>query len=118
MYIKEYEKWLQQFEGGYPSDDYNSIVGCRVICNLNESWQVRLQVAPLFAAIWGTDKLLTSFDCVSIARPPEEGETKFSDEVDHWFHIDQGHRKIGLHAIQGAVYLEEAQDDDWCLEVW
>ena len=28
-------------------------------------------------------------------------------------HLDQGVPRVGLHAYQGAVYLEEALEDDW-----
>ena len=80
--------------------------------------QVRLQVKPVFAALWGTEKLLSSTDGIAVGRPPENGGTDFGDPVPrNGLHLDQGPKKQGLHAYQDAVYLEEALVDDWCFAV-
>ena len=36
---------------------------------------------------------------------------------EDWFHLDQGAQRQGLHAFQGAVYLEETTDTDHCFRV-
>lgn len=51
-------------------------------------------------------------------RPPEEGEESFyNEDTGGWLHLDQTSRRQGLHAYQGAVYLETANHDDWTFEV-
>jgi len=32
-------------------------------------------------------------------------------------HLDQSAERVGVHAYQGAIYLEEATADDWCFLV-
>lgn len=36
---------------------------------------------------------------------------------ENWFHLDQGGQRQGLHAYQGAVYLEETTETDHCFRV-
>ena len=51
-------------------------------------------------------------------RPPEDGEESFyNEDTGGWLHLDQTARRRGLHAYQGAVYLETADHDDWTFEV-
>ncbi len=76
-----------------------------------------MAVKPVFASVWGTDKLMSSIDAISIGRPPEDGQTDFREPGQRWFHHDQGSHKPGRHAIQGAVYLAPTNHDDWCLRV-
>lgn len=42
------------------------------------------------------------------------GNTDFGDPDTHWFHMDQGSWRKGLHVYQGAVYLEETTETDFC----
>ncbi len=63
------------------------------------------------------DNLLSSFDGIAIGEPPENGNTKFAEDFKPSLHLDQGPQRVGLHAFQGAVYLEQADDDDWCFQV-
>ena len=117
QFRKEYEGWLQQF----PPNDWpyhqHSIIQHYRIGHMNCTWRLRLAAKPVFAALWGTEKLFTSIDGVAIGRPPEGGTTRFAEEGEHWLHCDQGAVRKGVHAYQGAVYLEECSEDDWCLEV-
>jgi hypothetical protein len=63
-----------------------------------------------------TLKINNNGDCSG--RPPEDGEEEFHNELSGgWLHLDQTSRRIGLHAYQGAVYLEDADQDDWTFEV-
>ncbi|PVD36822.1 hypothetical protein C0Q70_03812 [Pomacea canaliculata] len=86
------------------------------IGHLAPTWNVRLKAKPVFEEIWGTNELLTSFDAVIICRPPEESEEKFYSSNSGWLHINQGVGRLGLHAYPGAVYLEDADNDDWVFE--
>ena len=45
------------------------------------------------------------------------GGGDFACRDDDWFHLDQGEQRQGLHAFQGAVYLEETTDTDHCFRV-
>ena len=78
---------------------------------------MRLKAKPVFADLWGTEELLTSLDAVAIGRPPEQGQEDFHVADTTWLHLDQGPGRLGLHAYQGAVYLEAANMDDWVFEV-
>lgn len=71
-------------------------------------WYLRTRPAVrlAFARVWGTDELLTSFDGFNIFLPWHHG---FRRTMSGWLHADQGHRKQGLHAVQGFVALT-AQD--------
>lgn len=71
----------------------------------------------LFKQLWRTEKLLTSLDAVAIGRPPENGEEEFWSPDQSWLHCDQSADREGLHAYQGAVYLEHCDEDDWTFEV-
>ncbi len=78
----------------------------------------------LFSQIFGTDKLLTSFDGVCIGRPPHL-DTK--DMVSSWLHTDQNIVPSWIptdevynsdyYCIQGVVNYEDAGDDDASLFV-
>ena len=103
-------------ESGVPYS-VNSLVRHYSIGYLEPAWKVRLEVKKFFQILWGTDRLLTSVDSVAIGQPPELGKEDFDSEDHHWLHVDQGASRAGLHAYQGAVYLETADIDDWTFEV-
>ena len=46
-----------------------------------------------------------------------QGSEDYAKPEQDWFHLDQGARRQGLHAFQGAVYLEETTDTDYCFRV-
>ncbi|KAL3864517.1 hypothetical protein ACJMK2_006191 [Sinanodonta woodiana] len=85
--------------------------------HLEPTWFVRLKAKPVFVNLWQTSKLLTSIDAIAIGRPPENGEESFAEINKGWLHLDQNASRVGLHAVQGGVYLEETCEDDWTLEV-
>ncbi|XP_046579614.1 uncharacterized protein LOC124287169 [Haliotis rubra] len=115
-YINIYRQWLAQFNDSWPISS-NSLIQRYQIGHMEPSWGSRLKAKKVFEQIWGTDQLLTSFDAVAIGRPPEDGEETFAVPGKHWLHCDQGVERVGLHAYQGAVYLEAADEDDWTFEV-
>lgn len=60
---------------------------------------------------------LTNLSGLFPGRPPEDGEEDFHSDNRGWLHVDQSPKRSGLHAFQGAVYLEHADEDDWTFEV-
>lgn len=46
-----------------------------------------------------------------------EPGTGFRAPDDCWMHIDQCGKRRGLHAYQGAVYMEETTEKDYCFRV-
>ncbi|XP_064611608.1 uncharacterized protein LOC135475610 [Liolophura sinensis] len=117
-FVQQYQEWLSSFtkHNSWPFS-YNSLIQRYKVGHAEPSWRVRLATTPVFAQLWGTEKLLTSFDAIAIGRPPEEGSKEFRRANQHWLHSDQSASQIGRHCVQGAVYLESADEDDWTLEV-
>lgn len=117
-YIKEYKDWAKQVEDtGIPFTSFESLIQGYRIGHFNASWRVRLKAKEVFSKIWKTEKLLSSIDAVALSYPPEEGNKLYAKPNQEWLHIDQGGHRIGLHAFQGAVYLEEACETDHCFRV-
>ncbi len=112
----EYHKWLEKFRDRHPQN-IKSIIHKYTVSHLAPTWEVRLKVKHVFAKLWETDKLLSSMDGIAIGAPPETSKSKFAEDVKSSLHLDQGQARMGLHAYQGAVYLEEAQASDWCFQV-
>lgn len=114
--IADYRSWLAGFGEGFPKT-YNSVVWGYNVGHMDVTWRLRLKAKPIFAQVWKTEKLLTSFDAIAIGRPPEESNEIFTDLSNHWLHADCTPSKVGLHAYQGALYLEEQTPDDWTFQV-
>ncbi|KAL4238062.1 hypothetical protein ACF0H5_002773 [Mactra antiquata] len=114
--IAEYKIWLQHFGDRFPKT-FQSIIKDHNIGHLEVTWRLRLRTKPVFSQLWKTDKLLTSFDAVGIGRPPEDGVEAFQDVSKYWLHADFTPSRIGLHAYQGALYLEEQTKNDWTFQV-
>ena len=49
--------------------------------------------------------------------PCVSGSEQYAMPGEDWFHLDQGAQRQGLHAYQGAVYLEETCEMDHCFRV-
>ncbi|XP_046547045.1 uncharacterized protein LOC124257100 isoform X1 [Haliotis rubra] len=114
--IGQYKSWLGTFQNGDFPKSRRSIIHQYRIGHFGASWSARLKVKPVYASVWDTEKLLSSFDGVAISRPPEEADGVF-DEGKKWFHLDQKPSRKGLHGYQGALYLEEATEMDHCFRV-
>ncbi|XP_046369742.1 uncharacterized protein LOC124144415 [Haliotis rufescens] len=114
--IGRYKLWLGTFQDGDFPNRRKSILHQYRIGHFGATWSARLKVKPVFASIWDTEKLLTSFDGVAISKPPEETNGEF-DTGSSWLHCDQKPSRKGLHCYQGALYLEEVTDMDHCLRV-
>lgn len=75
-------------------------------------WYVRTRprVKRAFARIWGTDELITSFDGANAFRPYHARGAGAHRTMGGWWHVDQGNKKSGRHAVQGAVLLTAATE--------
>ena len=79
-------------------------------------WDARMEdgVLDTFAQIWGTDKLLASFDSLNITFP----NRKDLPRKGAWEHIDQSPLRRGLHCIQGILNLSPSGPEDGGLVVY
>ena len=114
--IKEYSAWLANFGDRFPKS-FNSIVNAYNTGHMETTWRLRLRAKPVFEQLWKTEKLLTSFDAIAIGRPPEDGAEDFQVPGKYWLHADTTVSRVGLHAYQGALYLEEQAKNDWTFQV-
>lgn len=115
--IRQYQEWLSQFKHGTWPKNFSGILDECNPGHLAPTWEMRLKTKKVFAQLWKTEKLLTSFDAIAIGRPPEDGVEDFHIPGVHWLHTDQIASRVGLHAYQGALYLEEQCEDDWTFQV-
>ncbi|XP_067659595.1 uncharacterized protein [Haliotis asinina] len=115
-YREMYCDWLATFNGTWPHSS-KSLIQRYKVGQMEPTWAVRLKAKKVFEEIWGTEKLLSSIDAIAIGRPPEDGKEAFLSPGQHWLHLDQGPVREGLHAYQGAVYLETVDEGDWAFEV-
>lgn len=114
--IAEYKTWLVNFGDKFPKT-FNSILNNYNSGHMDTTWRLRLRAKPVFEQLWKTDKLLTSFDAIAIGRPPEDGAEEFQVPNKYWLHADFTASRYGLHAYQGALYLEEQTKNDWTFQV-
>ena len=73
----------------------------------NGVWGVRQEetITDVFAEMFGTNDLLVSFDGVCVMPPHHR------DSGKRWLHVDQSHRKLGRHCIQGYINLTTSHDE-------
>ncbi|KAF2070404.1 hypothetical protein CYY_008274 [Polysphondylium violaceum] len=102
--------WTEQNMG---SSIYRGIIHDE-IAHTQWMWDIRSEDAILdvFTQVYGTDKLLVSFDGANISRPLEEKEA-----LESWAHFDQGHLKYGFQCVQGLLNLEHCGETDGGLVV-
>jgi len=79
------------------------------------AWKVRANpnVYKAYSKIWGTKKLLASYDGVCVMKPPEI--TRRWNKQRKWYHTDQTLRDSRKKCIQGFVTLENMSSDDGTL---
>ncbi|KAJ7593464.1 hypothetical protein C8J56DRAFT_931149 [Mycena floridula] len=124
-YVDAAHSWLESFNLGYKRDDPATwkvenipsafkgglFVGYGVP-HEQFLWDIRQEpgVIDTFARIWGTDKLLVSFDGVNISVPGilPPGH----DGLKPWPHVDQSPNRTWFHCIQGIVNLLPNGPDD------
>jgi len=81
----------------------NGIINKRGAGHSDLSWYVRTlpRVREVFAHVWGTSELLTSYDAFGLFRPWHSG--KFMKTLGGWLHADQC--SPGRQCIQGLLSL-------------
>ncbi|KPI37587.1 uncharacterized protein AB675_3997 [Cyphellophora attinorum] len=79
-------------------------------------WDLRQEdgIIEPFSEIWGTDKLVVSFDSVNITLPNRADKPARSP----WPHVDQSPLRQGLHCIQGIINLSQAGPEDGSLALY
>jgi len=94
---------------GWPAGKADGIIHDRGIGQAPVMWFLRglKKLRGVFADLWGTSQLVASYDGAGVFRPyghnPEWKTTK-----KNWYHVDQAHRKRGLHCVQGLLTLTDA----------
>lgn len=91
-----------------PAHDYTGIIAGHGIGQSQFAWHARSipGVRRAFAAIWRDDDVITSFDGANVFRPFREPSGSAGlRTASGWWHVDQGARKRGRHAVQGALSL-------------
>jgi hypothetical protein len=124
--------WLEGLGTGIKRDDKTTWNNDNWVMNLHQGmiqhtlgqeefmWKTRehLNILYVFYQIYNTFELLTSFDAATICRPPETGFAR--SPTTSWLHTDQKIVPVKLdkvytskyYSIQGAVNLEESDDND------
>jgi ectoine hydroxylase-related dioxygenase (phytanoyl-CoA dioxygenase family) len=127
--IKSMWKWLEGLGTGIKRNDKTTWSNKNWIMSLHQGmiqhtlgheefmWKIRehKNVIKIFSQIHKTNKLLVSFDGATIARPPETGFVRSSDNC--WLHTDQNIiTDINKEwSIQGVANFEDSGDEDGCL---
>ncbi|XP_005107980.2 uncharacterized protein LOC101855975 [Aplysia californica] len=113
--LAKYKAWLSHFgEEDFPKNRRTVIHGYGA-CQMEPTWEIRLKAKPVFASVWGTEKLLSSMDGIGLQRPAQQKQD--FDTGIFWFHCDQACTKVGVHSYQGALYLEATTQEDYCFRV-
>ena len=78
-------------------------------------WEARMEpkVLDAFSKIWGTEKLLVSFDALNVTLPNRADKPV----QEPWPHVDQSPLRRGLHCVQGIINLSRAGPEDGSLIV-
>jgi len=101
-------------QGGWPAGKSDGIIHVRGIGQSQVLWFLRglPTLKRVFADVWGTDQLVTSFDGAGVFRPyGHDPNWKIQKTDQGWCHVDQAHRKPGLHCVQGLITLKDATED-------
>lgn len=96
---------------GWPAGD-DGIIGGRGVGQSQAMWFLRglPKLRRVFAELWGTDRLVASFDGAGVFRPYGH-DRNWKTRKKNWFHIDQAHYKRGLHCVQGLITLKDATEE-------
>lgn len=80
-------------------------------------WSMRSQVKPVFEDMYGTSRLVTSFDGASFDPPQEQTKILQDIEGKALMHVDQCGTQRGLCTVQGMVTLFDIDECDSTLRV-
>lgn len=94
---------------GWPAGLEDGIIHTNGIGQSRFLWHLRglPAVKKVFTEIWGTEHLVTSFDGAGVFRPYGH-DPKWKTTKTNWHHVDQAHRKRGLHCVQGLLTMKDA----------
>jgi ectoine hydroxylase-related dioxygenase (phytanoyl-CoA dioxygenase family) len=78
-------------------------------------WEARMEpgVLDVFSELWGTDKLLVSFDSLNVTFPNRTDKPR----KGNWEHVDQSPLRRGLHCVQGIINISPSGPEDGGLTV-
>ncbi|KAM0415970.1 hypothetical protein ACHAPT_013069 [Fusarium lateritium] len=120
-YYKKALDWLQSFDNGFdinnketwnkdhlPQSFKNMYLH---YCGAHEKfiWDARTEpnVVKPFEQLWGTEKLIVSFDAFNVTLPGRK-----DDDFRPWPHVDQAPERKGLACVQGLLNLAPAGPKD------
>lgn len=92
----------------WPVAVHGGIIPSQGIGHSEAQWFIRSvpSVKQSFAAVWGDDDLLVSFDGMAIWRPTSVNPEWLTNRGGSWLHIDQHPiGRPGFHCVQGLVSL-------------
>lgn len=99
--------WLEK---NLPGHAPNDVFALYASSHEKFMWDARQEqgVIDIFAKIWGSDKLLVSFDGFNFGLP-NRADAPVSAP---WPHVDQSPFKTGMHCVQGIINLSNATGDE------
>ncbi|KAF4313959.1 Phytanoyl-CoA dioxygenase [Botryosphaeria dothidea] len=112
-YIDDMYAWLEKFPYGFKRDDKSTWTPEHLPANMKGGmyyhysvqheafvWRARQEpgVLDAFSLLWGTDKLIASFDGINFTLP-----TSARAPWKAWPHIDQSPYRTGLQCAQGII---------------
>lgn len=92
----------------WPVAVHGGIIPSQGIGHSEAQWFIRSvpAIKQAFAAVWGDDDLLTSFDGMALWRPTSINPEWRTNRGGSWLHIDQHPiGRPGFHCVQGLVSL-------------
>jgi len=126
QYVDRIYQWLESFGTGFKADDRSTWRVSNVppfgrggIFNRygagheQYAWDIRAEpeLIKVFAKIWGTEELLTSYDATNVTLPYPEEEL-VGEVAAPWPHVDQSPNRRFKHCVQGIMNLMENGPDD------
>mmetsp|Transcript_8651 Transcript_8651/g.24318 ORF Transcript_8651/g.24318 Transcript_8651/m.24318 type:complete len:913 (+) Transcript_8651:63-2801(+) len=107
------DTWWSGRDGhGWAGAADDGIIQGRGIGQSEVLWSLRglPTVRKVFADLWGTEQLVSSFDGAGVFRPYGI-HREYKTTKKNWYHLDQAHYKRGLHCVQGLVTLKDATEE-------
>ncbi|KAL2839418.1 hypothetical protein BJY01DRAFT_257758 [Aspergillus pseudoustus] len=113
-YIDKMFQWLESFPYGFRRDDRSTWTEEHLPTHIKGGmyhryrvqherfvWEARTEpgVLDAFAKLWGTDKLLASFDGINFTLPADTP----LPQTQPWPHIDQNPQREGMQCVQGIL---------------
>ncbi|KAL2824416.1 hypothetical protein BDW59DRAFT_180283 [Aspergillus cavernicola] len=122
-YIEKMFAWVEQFPYGFHKDDRSTWTPEHLPAHIKGGmyhgyrvqhekfmWEARTEpgVLEVFSKLWGTDKLLTSFDGLNLTFPSGQP----LPQTQPWPHIDQSPLRKGMQCVQGILNFAPNGPDD------